>query len=141
MGNQEKQNRTQILNSTTRTSDPCRVGRSTFITSSSKKGDGMRNLLGSCVRTLLVAGPATSSRSHGARVACGRRSQEKIDRLFGLSRICFGSSAAAGRPQHTRYRPRLYRCSPSPWWSMHGCCVPAVYQSSPARIVGIRHSP
>ena len=25
--NQEKQNRTQILNSTTRTSDPCRVGR------------------------------------------------------------------------------------------------------------------
>ena len=76
-GGQEKQNRTQILNSTTRTSDPRRVGRLTFITSSSKKGNGMRNLLGSCVRAFLVAGLARSSRSHGARVACGRRCQRK----------------------------------------------------------------
>ena len=84
-GNQEKQNKTQIFNSTTRTSDPCRVGRSTFITSSSKQGNGMRNLLGSCVRAFLVAGPARSSRSHGARVACGRRSQKKktLDCCFG----------------------------------------------------------
>ena len=75
-GNQEKKNRSQILNSTTRTSDPCWVGRSTFITSSWKKGNGMRNLLGSCVRAFLVSRPARSSRSHGARVACGRRSQK-----------------------------------------------------------------
>ena len=31
-----------------------------------RKGDGMWNLLGSCVREFLVGGPARSSRSHGA---------------------------------------------------------------------------
>ena len=52
-GNQEKHSRTQTLNSTTRTSDLCRVGRSIF-TSSSKKGNGMWNPLGSCFRAFLL---------------------------------------------------------------------------------------
>ena len=55
-------------------------------TSSSTIGNGMRNLLGSCVRAFLVAGPARSSRSHGARVACGRRNQKKKQMLD----CCFG---------------------------------------------------
>ena len=101
-GNEEKQNKTQILNSTTRTSDPCRVGRSTFIASSSKKGNGMRNLLGSCVRAFLFAGPARSSRSHGARVACGRRSQKKktLDCCFGCLEFVWWQSCCCTATTH-----------------------------------------
>ena len=74
------------------------------ITSSSKKGNGIQNPVGSFARAFLVAEPARSSRSHGARVACGRRRHKKktVRLLFWLSRICFGSAAAAGRPHHTR---------------------------------------
>ena len=77
-------------------------------------------------------------------VSCVRpSSSEKNVRLllFWLSRICSGVEATAGLPQHTPYRPRLCWCSPSPWWPIHGCCIPAVYQSSHARIVVIRHTP
>ena len=126
----------------TKRNDPRRVGRS----------NGMRHLLGNCKMAFQVVGLARSSRSHEAWTACvvvRKVTRNCFDSLVwfipATRRICFAerSQCYAKRPRHTRWRFRPYwvRCSLSPFWSMHGCCVPAVYQVLTAKNVVIWHDP